>query len=212
MLEEVYKKLDIFRENITEEKDVSILRQKEKEYGIIIPELLYDFYRHYGNDKAFLSAFYNFDDVENICIENDALVFGYTHQKIARLGIPLKKLNSEYQSVNWYSEELKGWFMEGGIFPEGFFFHMAAWHVMNLMPSMARAKASEEDFAKLTDTYFSFFNNDKIFTKGYRIIAVYYKNILGCYWREDDLLYLSAWNDADLEKAEEELGLDLDWL
>ncbi len=158
MLEKMYEKLDDFREVITEEKDVTaILKQN-------------------------LSAFYNFDAVEDICVEKDALVFGYTHQMVARLGITLKNLNSEFQAITWYSEELKGWFSEGSIFPQGFFFHMAAWHVMNQMPSMARAEISTDEFAKLADTYFSFFQRNKIFTKGYRIIAVYHENVLGCYW------------------------------
>ncbi len=30
--------------------------------------------------------------------------------------------------------------------------------------------------------------------------------------REDEVFYLAARRDADLEKTEEELGLDLDWL
>ncbi len=37
------------------------------------------------------------------------------------------------------------------------------------------------------------------------------KNVLGCYWREDEVLCLAAREDAALEKAEEELKLNLDW-
>lgn len=95
--------------------------------------------------------------------------------------------------------------------PGKFFFHMEAWHVLNLLHAIAKVRVSSDQFLKLMNTHFSYFNSDKIYTKGYRIIAVYHADILGCYWREDEELYLAAREDSELEKLEDELGLDLDW-
>lgn len=40
------------------------------------------------NDREFLSAYYCFDKVEEVCVEEDKLTFGHTHQYASGLGIP----------------------------------------------------------------------------------------------------------------------------
>lgn len=212
MLEEMYDKLNNFRMVETRKKDVSALKQKEKEFNIIIPDPIYDFYKYFGNDSELLRAFYIFDEMEDIRIENDALTFGYTHQYGGRLGITLEKLNSRFKAISWYSSDSSMWFSEGSLFPESFFFNIAGWQILNTLPAVVRVRITLEDFNNLVADYFKYFSDNKIYIKGYKITTIYRENILGCYLREDEELYLAAKEDADLDRLEEILGLDFDWL
>lgn len=212
MLEEMYDKLNKFRMTETRKKDVSVLHQKEKEFNIHIPDPIYDFYRYYGNDRELLRAFYIFDEMEDICIENDALTFGYTHEYGGRLGITLEKLNSRFKAISWYSSDSGMWFSEGSVFPESFFFNIAGWQILNTLPAVVRVRINLNVYDKLVADYFEYFSDDKIYKKGYKITAIYHGNVIGCYLREDEELYLAAKEDADLDRLEKILGLDFDWL
>lgn len=212
MLEEMYDKLNKFRMVETMKKDVSVLKQKEKEFNIDIPEPIYDFYKYFGNDSEFLRAFYIFDEVEDIRIENDALTFGYTHQYSGRLGITLEKLNSRFKAISWYPSDSNMWFSEGSAFPESFFFNIAGWQILNTLPAVVTVRMTLKDFEKLVADYFEYFSDDKIYIKGYKMTAIYRENVLGCYLREDEELYLAAKEDADLDRLEEILDLEFDWL
>ena len=86
--------LDAFRNQITEEKAVDNLIERGTKNGFETPEAFLDFYRHFGNDGDFLSAYYCFDKVEEVCVEESSLMFGYTHQYASRLGIPTADLNT----------------------------------------------------------------------------------------------------------------------
>jgi len=212
MLEEMYDKLNKFRMIETEKKDIAVLKRKEKEFNINIPEPIFDFYRYYGNDNELLRAFYIFDEMEDIRIENEALTFGYTHQYSARLGITLQDLNGRYKAISFYLPDSDMWFSEGSVFPESFFFNIAGWQILNTLPAMVRVRVSESDFEKFADDNFEYFSSDKIYRKGYKITAIYHGTVLGCYVREDEDLYLAAKEDEDLDRLEEALGLDFDWL
>lgn len=212
MLQEMFDELNKFLIAVPPKVELSKINEKEKELGLIMPESMKDFYEYYGNDSSIFNAFYIFDKLDNICIEKNALTFGYTHQKINRLGITLEKLNSKFQSISFFSEELNNWFSEGAVFPESFFFNIAGWHVLNLLPAIAKVELKNDEFEKLCQKNIQFFNIDKKYVRGFKIITCKCNEILGCYLREDEELYLGAQEDELLENLEKELKMDFDWL
>lgn len=212
MLQEMYDQLNEFLISIPKKVEISKIFEREKELGVIMPECMKDFYEYYGNNMEILNAYYNFNNIDEVCIENSALVFGYTHQKKNKIGITLEKLNSKYQSISWYSKDLKQWFSEGAVFPESFFFNIAGWQILNSLPAMVRVELTNSKFEVLQNKSFKFFNNDKRFVKGYKIITLKCNDVLGCYLREDEELYLGAMKDETIENLEYELNLDFDWL
>lgn len=212
MLQEMFDELNKYLIEVPQKVEISKINQKEKQLGLTIPESMKDFYEYYGSDGTILNAFYIFDKLENVCIENKALTFGYTHQKINRLGVTLERLNSKFQSISFFSEELHDWFSEGAVFPESFFFNIAAWQILNLLPAVVRMELKNDEFEKLCQKKFEFFNEDKKYVKGYKIIACKYNRILGCYLREDEELYLGTQDDELLENLEKELEMDFNWL
>lgn len=102
MLEKIYNQLNKYLIKTENKMDLVEIKNQEKRLGIAFPEAMVDFYEYYGNNKEVLNSFYIFDTLNEICIENNALTFGYTHQYQSRLGIPLEKLNSNFQSINFY--------------------------------------------------------------------------------------------------------------
>lgn len=213
MLDILYENLNKFRDNITNNLDIEIINKKEKECGVNFPKALKSFYLYFGNDKRVLTSYYEFDEIEDIRIEKNALTFGYNHQRNGRLGITLKNLNSKFQSISWYSYERETWFSEGAVFPESFFFNIACWQVLNTMPSVAKIHVSQIEFEELVDKYFCYFSNEKVYLKGYNVVSIYSNDILGCYVKDDEELYLGTQKDDEiLEDCEEKLNIDLDWL
>lgn len=212
-MNELYKMLDVYRKNITEEIETKILDKKQKELGVTFPDAMKDFYQHFGNDKDVMSSFYILDNLNEIRIENEALTFGKKHQGMGRLGIQLKRLSSDYQSISWYYYSMKKWYSEGFVFPEGFFFNIACWQLINSMDSLAKVHISETELNNLLGDKLKLFTNDKRYIKGCNIISIYGQDVLGCYVNEDEELFLgSQKGDEVLENIEEGLGLDLDWL
>lgn len=213
MLEPLYKKLDAFRENITDVMDENLIREKEKECNVKFPEAMVDFYLHFGNDRNVLLAYYLFDDIEDIEIQNGTLLFGAHHQGSERLGIRLQNPDSPYQSICRYSYERKEWLSEGAVSLESFFFNIACWQVMNTMESMAEADVSQTQFEEIANKHFSYFSNETKICNGYNIVSIYTDTILGCYIKDAELLYLATNEDDEvLAEYEEKLNLDLDWL
>lgn len=212
MLQEMFNELNKYLMSVPKKMDLSSINEKEKELDLIIPEGMRDFYEYYGNDSSILNAFYIFDKLENVCIQKNALTFGYTHEKINRLGITLEELNCKFQSISFFFNELNQWFSEGAVFPESFFFNIAGWQVLNLLPSIVKVELKNDEFNKLCQEKFEFFNTDKKYARGYKIIACKYNEILGCYLREEEELYLGAQEDELLESLEKELEMDFDWL
>lgn len=212
MIQALYDELNKYLDFQIEKLSMKKIKEKELELGLDFPESMIDFYEYYGNSPEVRNAFYLFDEVENVCIENFALVFGYTDQRQQRLGITLKNLNCKYQSISYYSFGLEKWFSEGAIKPEGFFFNIAAWQILNLMPAVARVEMDKDDFLKLCEKDFSFFSGEKQINFGYRIYSCKRKDILTCYCCETGELYLGAKEDDTLNVLEEEFEWDLDWL
>ena len=212
MLKEMYNELNEYLDLEIEKLSIEKIKAKELELGIEFPESMVDFYQYYGNSVEVRNAFYLFDELENICIENSALVFGYTDQRQMRLGITLEKLESKYQSISQYLFNLKKWFSEGAMKPEGFFFNIAAWQILNLLPSIARVEMERDDFLKLCEKDFHFFSNEKTINLGYKIYTCKRDKILACYCCEEEELYLGSREDDLLNMLEDEFSWDLDWL
>ena len=212
MIKELYDELNEYLDFQIEKLSLEKIKEKELELGLDFPESMIDFYHYYGNSFEVRNAFYLFDELENIRIENSALVFGDTDQRQMRLGITLEKLNSEYQSISQYLFDLKKWFSEGAMKPEGFFFNIAAWQILNLLPAMASVEMDRDDFLELCEKDFRFFSNEKTINLGYKIHACKRDNILACYYCEGGTLYLGSREDDTLNMLEDELGWELDWL
>lgn len=212
-MNELYKMLDVYRENVTDEIEPEIIDEKQKELGVEFPDAMKEFYQHFGNDIEVMSSFYIFDNINEIRIENEALTFGEKHEGMGRLGITLKHLSSDYQAVSWYDYSTKGWYSEGSICPESFFFNNACWQLINTMESMAKVHISERDLDNLLGDKLKLFTNEKKYIMGCDMLSVYGDDILGCYLKEYEELYLASQKGDDvLENIEECLHLDLDWL
>lgn len=213
MLRELYKKLDEYRNGITNLLDINLIQKQEKQCVVSFPEAMFDFYLHFGNDRKVLSSYYIFDEITNVRVENSALTFGYKHQGSARLGITLEKLNGKFQAISWYSTEWEEWFSEGSAFPESFFLNIACWQVLNTMPSIVKIHISQTEFETIVNSHFQYFSKDTVYLEGYNIVSVYSRDILGCYVKDNEDLYLGTQKDDEiLEECEEKLNLDFDWL
>lgn len=210
---ELFKMLDVYRETVTEKVDLHILTEKQETLGVVFPDSMVDFYRHFGNDKKMLKSFYVFDDISEIRIEKEALTFGEKHQGMGRLGITLKDLNGNFKSISWFNYSTQKWYSEGAVFPESFFFHIASWQLINSMDSVAKVHISETRLNELIGDRLRLFSNEKKYVKGCNMLSIYGDDIIGCYLKEDEELYLaSPKGDMALELIEECLKLDLDWL
>lgn len=212
MLEKIYNQLNKYLIKTENKMDLVEIKNQEKRLGIAFPEAMVDFYEYYGNNKEVLNSFYIFDTLNEICIENNALTFGYTHQYQSRLGIPLEKLNSNFQSINFYLSDFQKWYSEGAIFPESFFFNIAGWQILNTLPAMARIRLNNEEFCNLIEKHFTYFSDDKKIMRGYKIFTLHRKDVLGCYLRDDEEFYVASKEDENLEDLENILNIQLDWI
>lgn len=197
-LEALLRKLDVFRNEVTKEKEVNLFRKLEEENGIVIPEALVSFYRHFGNDKNFLLAYYCFDNAEEVCVENNELMFVYSHQYASRFGIALKSLNTGHEEV--CETPLKV-----------FLFHIAVWQIINTRIAMAAVEMSKRKFDSFMKKGPQYFSDSEVYTKDSRFRAAWYKNVLICYIIEEETMYVSAKEDEELNEFEETFKLDLDW-
>lgn len=211
-LEDMYQRLDVFRKKVTEEKNVDKLLELTTLNTVVIPKALVDFYRHFGNDNEFLNAYYNFDRLEDICIENGALAFGYTDQNISRLGIMTASLETPYEVVCFGSIDSDEWNEEETVPLEIFLFHIAAWQILNTMTNVATVDMTNRKLNTLIKKSVQYFSANELYTKNKIFRVVHYKNILGCYIVENEILYVAASEDGDLEEFGKEFNLDLDWL
>lgn len=208
MLETLFKILDKYRNEISDYVDISIIEKKQKELSVEFSQSMIEFYTHFGNDNEVLTSFYVLDKVEDICIENDAVIFGEKHEGMGRLGIKLKNLDKR---ISWYPYDLKKWYAEESV-PLIFFFDTACWQVLNTMPSIAKVRLSRDKFEKLIGNHLKYLSEDKLLLLG-DVIPVLGNDILGCYLVSDEELYLGTKaSDNVLEEYEELLNLDLDWL
>lgn len=211
MLLEYFSQLDEYREEVTDHLNEEVIKEKQEELNVIFPQSMTEFYLHFGNDKEVLSSFYVFDSIEDIKIEYDAVSFGEKHEGMGRLGILLEDLDTDEETVSWYPYDMHKWFVEESI-AFIFFFGIAAWQVLNLMPSIAKIHICEEEFKQLIGEELKYLSENSLFLLG-DVIPVVGKGVLGCYLASDEELYLGTLNgDEVLEEYEELLNIDLNWL
>lgn len=212
-MNELFDRINTFRKKHYDVIDYKIIDAKQKELNVIFPDAMRKFYHYYGNDKNIMSSFYIFDSINDIRIENEALTFGETHQNMGRLGITLKHLSSTFKSISWYDYNMKKWYSEGSVFPESFFFHITCWQLINSMDSVAKMHVSERQLFDLLGDKLRLFTDEKKYIKGCNMLAIYADNVLGCYLKDDEELYLGSYEgDSVIKEIEEDLGFDMDWL
>lgn len=219
MLEDMYKMLDAFREHVTEEMEVDRFMELETEinkqlglsgkYAVTIPEAMIDFYRHFGNDEEFLNAFECFYKLEDIRIEDQALVFADKYKHTGRLGIKLVSFGSPHMSISYSPSGMHSWYSEGIMEMEHCFFDYACWQVLSMFPLIAAVRIKEQPYRDLMAKEFHYFNDDPMFTAGGGIYSGYYKNMLLCYLSLEEELYIATREEQELKDFEQEFGLRL---
>jgi len=186
---------------------------KSNELDANFPEPMIEFYEFFGNNEEVLNAYYEFENIENIIIQNSGLVFGHTHQHVNLLGIKLEELSNKDPKINRFEKELNHWYAES-VFSSGFFTNIACWQVLNTMPSIAKIKISEKELFKKVDGKLYPISEEKIIFKGYDLYSYFNVElgILACYLRQLEEFYIASKNDEIIEKFESDMNWDLDWL
>lgn len=211
MLEEIFKKLDVYRSDVTDYVDSEIFDEKQNELNVELPLSMIEFYRHFGNDEEVMMSFDDFGTAEDITILYNALVFGEKYQSIGLLGIQLNELEHEHQVVSWYPYDVDEWVVESAN-EEIFFLGRASWQILNTLPSVARVGMKLDAFVKIVGEELQYLSDKTLHQIG-DIIPVIGEGILGCYFTYSEELYLGTKDGDDvLRKYEKSLGLDLDWI
>lgn len=211
MLTENFIKLDVYRKEVTPRVDKKIIEDKGKELGIKIPDRMMEFYEYYGVDDVVLSSDYELSKLDQLCISDSALCFGYVNQGSEKLGIKLESLESKSPSICFKRNNEDTWFIEEGS-STIFFFRTACWQVLMSMQGIAKVEMSDKQFRSLIGDAFTYLNDKKLFLKS-SVIPVMADKILGCYRVRDGVLYLGTnCEDEILEEFENKYDLDLDWL
>lgn len=208
----MYEKLTEFLFGAPAKVDMSLIEKREEELGVKFPESMKMFYHFFGNDRKMMTSYYFFESLDEIRIENNALMFGYTRRDDGRLGITLEDLQKEKQPVSYYVPSYGMWFSEGAISATSFFYNVACWKVLNMLPSTARIEFTEREFQLFKNAYLTEFSEDSETIKGYKIQSAYYKGVLACFRKDDEELYFAAKHDDALYELEDEANLKFDWL
>ena len=122
MIKKMLDELNCFLSKIPKKVQANAIIAKDSALAVPSPQAMKEFYANSCNDTTILNAYYLFRNIEDISIEDGALVFGCTDQGIAKLGITLEKLNSKYQSISMYPDFDPNWYSEGALYSESFFF------------------------------------------------------------------------------------------
>ena len=210
MLSKMYEQLNQYLLQTSPKIKKSDISNKEKQLGVTMPKSMSCFYEIYGNDSDVMNSYYIFEKLENICIEDNALVFGYTHQKAEKIGIELEDLNSEFQSVNYYSDGI--WYAGEALYPESFFFNVAGWQILNTLDDIVVIDCSEKEFLRLMNAGFKYFSEDEIYATAFPISTIYFESVIGCYLRKSEEMFLASKDFEILKQLEKNLDLDMDWL
>lgn len=211
MIKTVYGRLDHFRKEMTPHLSRNDIEKKGNELGVIIPERMIEFYEHFGNDKKILTSDYELERMDDWCVDESALCFGYVNQGSERLGVKLSSLDMKVPSVSFKPKNEDKWFNEEGS-STVFFYRVACWQVLMAMNAVACVDMSEKQFQTLVEKDFSYISDEKLLLRS-PVLAIVMDDILGCYRVRDGLLYLGTNKDeVVLEEIEEKFNLDLDWL
>lgn len=213
MMEQLFNRLEGFIINKNQKVNLDKIIEREKILNCIFPDSMKEFYHYYGENKEILTSYYIFDTLDEICIKNEGLVFGRNHQGINEIGIRKDKLVNADPQISKYVRELEGWYAES-VFASSFFFNIACWQVLNQLPAIGVIHTTKEEFLSIVDKRMQFIGEDKRIIGAYDVISCIDKenNILACYLKEAEELYLGAREDEILISFEEKNQLDLDWL
>lgn len=213
MIQDYYEVIQKYVHRNNVKLDEKIIKAKADTLKCKFPDSMIKFYQHYGLNNEILNSYYNINKIDDVRIEKNALIFGSTHQNSSLLGIKEENLYKINPPINEYVLDLQNWYAEC-IFADCFFFNIACWQILNQMPIIAKIQISEDKFNNLCNKLFFPICSEKHMRKGYYIISCQNnkQNILMCFLRESDELYMSSFNDVNLEKFEEELQEDFDWL
>ncbi len=181
--------------------------------GVNFPKPFFEFYKLFGNNTEVLNSFFQFERLEDIKKENDAVVFCYEHQAQKTFGILLKDFNKENPPVKFVNAGDSEW-CSACMISTSFFVNIACWQVVNSMPSVASIKIVEDKLRRKIEEYLSPISNEKSIALGFNFYSFYNKErkILASYARDLGELYVASEDDCFLNRFESESGLELDWL
>lgn len=181
--------------------------KKEKELKITIPNILKEFYIRYSDNENILNSFYIITNIEELKIEEDILIIGYSNQFINKYGIKIDELNNNYINVRVdSSRKNKEWIVYDEL--NSFIINVIVFQAINMLESSAQIDDSEIALEKF------FVPLNKSDNKEAQIISYISKNkkVLAEYFVNDRIIYFGADTDETLEQFEEEAEVDLNWL
>lgn len=184
-----------------------------KRLEVKLPTPLVEFYTQFGNQAEILHSFFEFEPLEKIRIDNEALIFCHGHQGEKSFGILLSDLGKANPPVKLMRPGENKWF-SACIFATSFLVNMAGWQGVNAMPSVAKAAIVEGALKSKMENYLSPISKEKSIFLGFNFYTYYSleRKILASYARDLGELYLASKDDQFLSEFESEIGMEFDWL
>lgn len=183
------------------------ISKKEEELGIKIPDILKEFYIRYSGNKSILSSFYILKNIDQLKIEEDVLIIGYSNQFIDKYGIRIDELTTDSYNIKVNLATEKGeWTVYESL--DDFIINTAVFQVINMLEASVQLDASEITIEEF------FVPLNKIDNKNYNIISYISKDekILASHFISDNIIYFGADTDEILEEFEEHADVEFDWL
>lgn len=197
-------------------------KQTESRLGIRFPQPLMEFYRIFGNNVDVLNAYFQFERLEDIKIENNAVVFCHGHQAQRTFGILLSDINNENPPLIEYKGNPPVSMMNFGgnewysacRLSTSFFVNITCWQVVNFLPSVARVKIVEDKLRSTVEKNLKPISHENSIALGFNFYSFYDRGnkILASYARDLGELYLASEDDCYLKKFKSESKMKLDWL
>ena len=193
MINEFFNFIDKIINNTSHSIDFKIedkLLKKEKQLGINIPNILRQFYIRYSGNNDILNAFYILNDIDELNIEENILIIGYSNDSInISLSIGKDKW-IQYEDLN------------------DFLINAVVFQAINMLEASAQLYASEITL----EEFFTPLN--KLENSDIKIISYISKNkkILASHFISDNIIYFGANTDEILEEFEEKSNVEFDWL
>ncbi len=183
------------------------ISKKEEELGIKIPDILKEFYIRYSGNKSILSSFYILKNIDQLKIEEDVLIIGYSNQFIDKYGIRIDELTTDSYNIKVNLATEKGeWTVYESL--DDFIINTAVFQVINMLEASVQLDASEITIEEF------FVPLNKIDNKNYNIISYISKDekILASHFISDNIIYFGSDTDEILEEFEEHADVEFDWL
>ncbi|WP_252225278.1 hypothetical protein [Clostridium sp. ZBS2] len=210
-MKEIFNKIDeiiLNNKEVNVENNIRQINLIENKLNIKLPEVLKNFYIQYNKNQNMLTAFYIFKNLEELEIEKDFLIIGYSNEYVEKYGIYVNDLERECINVKVaiYNDYTSNWLDYEEL--SSFIANCIVFQTINLLDASAVLDAQEiileEYFKPLCTTKskenkrLSYVSNDG--------------NILAVYFAHENIIYFGATTDEILNKFEEQTEIDLDWL